>query len=190
MDRLRKESEIFAGQIIEQDEEMEALKNELDERDREIASLKNQLKTHEEQLSTNRADAKEVVRLRAELDELQESNRTHLMELRDLRRKLRDTKFDSNKMADLEIELSQTKRALEEQKTRSVVTERVDPKLKQELADARRARERAEKTIRNSWRRSGSHRQRLMPSRSSSRTVKPLLLTSRANFQSPRMMRY
>jgi chromosome segregation ATPase len=147
MDRLRKESEIFAGQIIEQDEEMEALKNELDERDREIASLKNQLKTHEEQLSTNRADAKEVVRLRAELDELQESNRTHLMELRDLRRKLRDTKFDSNKMADLEIELSQTKRALEEQKTRSVVTERVDPKLKQELADARRARERAEKTI-------------------------------------------
>ena len=44
MDRLRKESEIFAGQIIEQDEEMEALKSELDNRDREIASLKNQLK--------------------------------------------------------------------------------------------------------------------------------------------------
>jgi myosin protein heavy chain len=145
--RLRKESEIFAGQIIEQDEEMEALKGELEGRQSDILSLKNELKELKMKKSSSQNHANEVVRLRAELDEMQEANSTQLMELRDLRRELREAKVRVGQMADLKIELDQAKRALEEPRTRRVVTERDDPTTKSELADVRAAKASLERAL-------------------------------------------
>ena len=145
--RLQKESEIFAGQIIEQDEEMEGLKCQLEDRQAQIAALTAELAKLKTKGNSKQIDMEEVVKLRAELDEMQEANRTQLMELRDLRKKLRESKANADQVVDLKIELAQAKRALEENRERAVASDRDDPTMKRELENALVVKARTEKAM-------------------------------------------
>jgi chromosome segregation ATPase len=127
--RLRKESEIFAGQIIEQDEEMESLKVELRKRDEQIATLSRELGALRKKTNTIDRD------LQAELNELQEANESKRNELRELRRQLRESKAGVDDVADLRIELEQAKHALDEYRKK---TSQGEESLKLEL-EAERA---------------------------------------------------
>ena len=98
--RLQQESEIFAGQIIEQDEEIEGLRGELDEQRQIHASLSEQVTnlTSNGDVS-NSANESRLTELQAHLDEVQESNKAQREELRDLRHKLRDAQAEAERVA-------------------------------------------------------------------------------------------
>ena len=110
--RLHQESEIFAGQIIEQDEELEALRSEIHNRDEKIVALNRQLATargpnYRPGMLTPDGESPEVVSLRAQIDELEEANETYRVELRDLRFKLRDSDNLRNELARAKFDLDE-----------------------------------------------------------------------------------
>jgi len=131
LNRLQKESEIFAGQIIEQDEEMEALKGDLDDRDNEIASLNRELNILKRNGNTQ-ANGK-IEDLQAELDELQEGNETQRDELRSLRRQLRESRSASDEVDELKLELQRVTRAFDEQKQKFGASAVEDENLRKDL---------------------------------------------------------
>ena len=103
---LRKETEMFAGQVIEQDEEIEELKDFLRARERRIATLEIEIEelkcrpqtppppepimsprsSKEDCGDSSEVLADKVTRLTAEVDELTEANNTLREEIRDLRK--------------------------------------------------------------------------------------------------------
>lgn len=131
--RLQKESEIFAGQIIEQDEEMEVLRTSLDERDKRILTLEKELANIKRKTASQNRDNHRFDDLQAELDEMQEANDTHRSEIRELRKQLRDAKAQANEVLDLRAELEQAEFAMEEMKKKYVLSSQEDLSLRHEL---------------------------------------------------------
>jgi len=101
---LRKETEMFAGQVIEQDEEIESLKNMLLSKEAEQVNLEKQIEslkaskeaaeaaaveavTRQPAFVAPSADPDKIKELTAEIDELKESNQVLMDEIRLLRRK-------------------------------------------------------------------------------------------------------
>ena len=142
--RLQEESELFAGQIIEQDEEFKKMQRLLKKRNEQIVLLKTEVETSGG--SANRADLKvvrerdhriaellkkivslenqihvleddtETKNLKAELDEMQEAAESNRTELRELRQQLWEAKDAAGAAGDLRVKLDQAKRELEEYK--------------------------------------------------------------------------
>lgn len=142
--RLQEESELFAGQIIEQDEEFKKMQRLLKKRNEQIVLLKTEVETSGG--SPNRADLKvvrerdqriaellkkivslenqlhvleddtETKNLKAELDEMQEAAESNRTELRELRQQLWEAKDAAGAAGDLRVQLDQAKRELEEYK--------------------------------------------------------------------------
>ena len=129
--RLQKESEIFAGQIIEQDEEIEALRHELSDRNEELASVERELAAVRRKMSSRNRG--EVTDLRAQVDEMQEANETQRVELRDLRKQLRDAKSTADEAMDLKAELDQANLALEDMRRKIDLNARDDASLRKSL---------------------------------------------------------
>lgn len=138
IDRLQEESEIFAGQIIEQDEEFKrmqrvlirreeqiaSMQTEIDgfnerntihdstvlqDRNRQISELKGKIEALESQRSQNTVDPVEMKNLRAELDEMQEAADSNRVELRDLRQQLWKAKDAAGAASDLRVQLDQAR---------------------------------------------------------------------------------
>lgn len=143
--RLQKESEIFAGQIIEQDEEMESLRSAVEERDSRIASMEREVSTLKRKASSRAVSANRVEDLQAELDELQEANNTQRSELRDMRKQLRETKATANEAMDLRAELEQANHALAQMKNKVGSSAREDAEMKRQLEAVQLEKEEAER---------------------------------------------
>ena len=115
--RLQQESEIFAGQIIEQDEELELLKRSLQARDDEVSTLKKEISDMNSKLeATDSAPAneQEVASLKNEVAELQKelvSRNDQLVkleqELSEVRSKQSSRNDDSKRVIDLQAELDE-----------------------------------------------------------------------------------
>ncbi len=145
IERLQEESEIFAGQIIEQDEEFKRMQKVLkkrddkisvlrseieglnrknsvtdnsliEDRDRRISELEKKIELLESNESDAVADPIEVKNLRAELDEMQEAAESNRVELRDLRQQLWEAKDAAGAAADLKVQLDQTRWEFKEYK--------------------------------------------------------------------------
>jgi chromosome segregation ATPase len=144
IERLQEESEIFAGQIIEQDEEFKRMQrvlnkredqiglikkeiegindqnnfsdNSILKRDRQIFELQKKIESLESQRSRKAhiVDPVEMKNLRAECDEMQEAAESNRIEIRDLRQQLWEAKAAGGSASDLRVQLDQARRELNE----------------------------------------------------------------------------
>jgi chromosome segregation ATPase len=87
---LRQEAEMFAGQVIEQDEEIEGLRNALQARETHVVEIQKELNEIKSKPVLSKIDASTVQDMEAEIDELKEGNSVQRDELRILRRTARD----------------------------------------------------------------------------------------------------
>jgi chromosome segregation ATPase len=145
--QLRKENEIFAGQIVDQDEEMEALRSDLADRDAQVTTLSQELGTLRRQVNTRHVEKSRVDGLRAQLDELQEANEAQREELRVLRRQLREAKADVDRLDEMKLELAEARQELDEYRSKAGRSAREDGELKRQLDDAVAAKEEAKKNM-------------------------------------------
>lgn len=145
--RLQKESEIFAGQIIEQDEEMETLRLTISEREARIAEVERENSSLKRKASSITRENVRVDDLQAELDELQEANNTQRADLRDMRKQLREAMAKANEAQDLRAELEQAKYALEQLNSKAGTTAREDANLRRRLEIAQLEKDDIEKKL-------------------------------------------
>jgi hypothetical protein len=132
--QLQQEADVFAGQVIELDGEIEQLKSALSIQERKVLELEDQLAKAKSQPVANSSS---VHRLEAEIDELKEANTTQRNELRELRRKAWEAESASDEMARLRNEAAAAQQAANDKK---VVLEKLEQdrlKLQEEL-DAER----------------------------------------------------
>jgi len=139
--RLQQESEIFAGQIIEQDEEMGVLRATADERATLILELEKDLISSKRKTVSHDRDMGRFEDMQAELDEIQEANDTHRYEIRDLRKQLRESKTHTNEVLDLRAELEQAQYAMEETKRNLAFSTEEEIKLHNEIEVALESKE-------------------------------------------------
>ena len=107
--RLQQESEMIAGQIIEQDEELEEIgyqveqnKSKKEQFEREISTMKSKFIKVESKESLS--DIKE------ELQEIEEANDKLRNEMKELRKKVRMSQISQDQMSDLEAELLESRK--------------------------------------------------------------------------------
>lgn len=135
---LRKETEMFAGQVIEQDQEIEALKLALEERDNQLAGVQNEVKVLKEKAqeisSQPVIDVAKVKELSAEVDELKEANAVLRDEIRLLRRKSREYESAASRIDELKQEIQDRVKDSDE-------FERMIDNLSKEKADLTKALE-------------------------------------------------
>jgi hypothetical protein len=137
--KLQQESEMFAGQIIELDEEIEDLRRQLSEKDSTLRqklfeqSEAKEYKSRIEDLKATLLEEKGKVvelendmkhlksklksssnldRVREELEEVEQSNESLSREVRELRRKIRSAQLEADRVPDLESEISSLKDTL------------------------------------------------------------------------------
>ena len=118
--RLQQESEIFAGQIIEQDDELEKLKKEAETRDGQIAALKKQIHSRGTIISPRSFSEEEESAAKKELTKVQSDLRARDTQIEQLRREL-ETKQGGpgsngsiQKVAELQAELDEIQEASED----------------------------------------------------------------------------
>jgi len=140
VEQLRQETEMFAGQVIEQDEEIEGLTATLRIRDDQVKALEKELELLRARSSGDTEDHVRVRDLEAEIDELKEANKSQRDELRELRQASRqfgssadavagarkeayDAKQDSKRLQrmvdDLELEIKSLIRQLDEERSKN-----------------------------------------------------------------------
>lgn len=127
--RLQQESEIFAGQIIEQDEEMETLKRDLQVRDEQVLALKkeiSELKSRGSQVDASELKLRDqrVSALKLEISMLQADMKTRETELANEKNKSREvqsvpsaSKNDSKRLIELQAEIDELQEAQETNRT-------------------------------------------------------------------------
>lgn len=154
MKKLQKESEIFASQIIEQDEEMQLLRLDLEDRDKEVTDLRKELADLHNELATTKSkstsrdrDLDRIADLQAELDEMQEANETQRQEVRDLRRQIRDSQSSLDSVDDLRLELEHANKSLSEMRSKVGHSAQQDASLRDELNEAIAGKDAAEKEL-------------------------------------------
>lgn len=119
--RLKHESEIFAAQIIDQDEEFEGLNTRLKEKSSEVASLRREI-------ASSSAEVRNAKKLEQQLVELNEENNRNLIRINNLEVKLRDADLknagvDGFQVERLKLELKNTvadKEATEERLNKQI----------------------------------------------------------------------
>jgi chromosome segregation ATPase len=138
--KLQKESEIFASQIIDQDEELETLRAAVDERESRISILEKENSALKRKASSISRDSVKIDELQAELDELQEGSKTQRAELREMRKQLREATDKASEAKDIQAELEQAQYALEQLKSKAGSSAREDATLRRKLQLAERER--------------------------------------------------
>ena len=109
--RLQQESEIFAGQIIEQDEELEEIGDQVEQN-------KSKKEQFEREISTKKSkcikvESKESLSdIKEELKEIEEANDKCRNEMKELRKKVRMSQISQDQMSDLEAELLENRKEL------------------------------------------------------------------------------
>jgi chromosome segregation ATPase len=121
--RLQQESEIFAGQIIEQDEEIQNLKQDLQIREEQSFALKRELSEVKALGATAQSNGKnsgEVVALKKKLEQVQTDLRARDTQLAQLKKELEDMKgqtksngSDVKKIMNLQAEIDELQDASE-----------------------------------------------------------------------------
>jgi chromosome segregation ATPase len=114
---LRDEAEMFAGQVIEQDEEIETLKNALQARDTRVVAIQKELNQIKSKPVQEKVDASQVQDLEAEIDELKEANSVQTAELRVLRKTARDFESATDKIAQAQRKEAVARKDVEEYQT-------------------------------------------------------------------------
>jgi chromosome segregation ATPase len=106
--QLRREAEVFAGQVIELDQEIDSLKKSLESKDGEIADLKKVIQKLESTSGVRSAafSSRDTMDLKAELDELKEANEVQLEEIRVLRRRAREFETQADQVSKAQHEAS------------------------------------------------------------------------------------
>ncbi|GAX22977.1 hypothetical protein FisN_15Hh128 [Fistulifera solaris] len=106
--QLRREAEVFAGQVIELDEEIDSLKKSLESKDGEINDLKKVIQKLESSSGMRSAafSSRGAMDLKAELDELKEANAVQLEEIRLLRRRAREFETQADQVSRAQHEAS------------------------------------------------------------------------------------
>lgn len=173
--KVQQESEMFAGQIIELDEEIEELRHRLDNKsksnDDEVllqheatikrlyASLQKEEDNNrnlEDDIAELRSKLKKnanISRIQSELDDVEETNAKLEKEIRELRRKLRNSQLESEKVPNLESELSMLREnmsKLQLQSTKRQLEKVVDMKTQVDLERAIEQRDAYESQLRDS----------------------------------------
>jgi len=134
---LRQEAEMFAGQVIEQDEEIEALKNALQARDARVVVLQKEVNELKSKPAPAKVDTSKLMDLEAEIDELKEANEVQRDELRLLRRTARKYETVAERISEAEREEVLAKKDMEEFKTMSDDLARDKTALLKELEEAK-----------------------------------------------------
>jgi chromosome segregation ATPase len=173
--KVKQESEMFAGQIIELDEEIEELHHRLEDNlksvDDEVllkheatikrlyASLQREEDINrdlEDEISELRSKLKKnlnISRIQSELEDVEETNAKLEKEIRELRRKLRTSQLESEKVPDLESELSilrESMNKLQVESTKRQIEKVVDMKTQVDLERAKEQRDAFESQLRDS----------------------------------------
>eukprot|EP01082_Thalassiosira_pseudonana_P006629 g5791.t1 g5791 contig20:167848-172306(-) len=95
--RLQHESEIFAAQIIDQDEEFEGLNAQLQEKTAEIGSLK-------KEIASSKVDARKVAKLQVQLDEAEREKQHSADRVKVLERRLDEAESKNVEKVGFEVE--------------------------------------------------------------------------------------
>ena len=147
--RLKEEAQVFASQVIELDDEIEKLKKELSSKE-----------AHLEDLEKHLADAKKVTlpiddlaqsakiqNLEAEIDELKEANETQRVELRELRKKVREAEEAPDQIAMAKNEALQAKQEADQHKRAADDLAQEKTAIHQELEATRAEKQEIEQTF-------------------------------------------
>lgn len=173
--KVQQESEMFAGQIIELDEEIEELHHRLEDKVKSVddevllqheatikrlhASLQREEDLNrdlEDEISELRGKLKKnlnISRIQSELEDVEETNANLEKEIRELRRKLRTSQLESEKVPDLESELSvlrESMNKLQVESTKRQIEKVVDMKTQVDLERAIEQRDAFETQLRDS----------------------------------------
>lgn len=106
--QLQSEAEVFAGQVIELDEEIESLRNSVTQKECRISELEKELEVAKKS-SQGDSNPHHIVQLKAEIDELKEAYDTQQEELRALRRREREYDKNSDAYASLQRDLQRSR---------------------------------------------------------------------------------
>mmetsp|Transcript_10940 Transcript_10940/g.23132 ORF Transcript_10940/g.23132 Transcript_10940/m.23132 type:complete len:1699 (+) Transcript_10940:75-5171(+) len=131
--RLQHESEIFAAQVIEQDEELEEMNTKLAEKNQQISALKREL-------SSNKSDEIFVASLEEKVEELQDQKRRNLKRIHDLEDRLEETESKSRQASRDGFEVEKLKMELQNAITSKDLTEE---KLTSQIESLRKLRNHA-----------------------------------------------
>lgn len=114
VEKLLQETEMFAGQVIEQDEQIDSLRKSLLQKNELVTQLEKIITRlrKKETPSNSESDRNRV--LEAEIDELRESNRDKMEELRLLRRTAREFALSADCLAEAQQETRESQRLTEE----------------------------------------------------------------------------
>jgi chromosome segregation ATPase len=132
--QLREEAEVFAGQVIELDEEINALRAEVTNRDSRLVEFERELKNLRNRPSPAKADTMVVMNLKAEIDELREANLTQQNELRLLRRKARDVETLPDEFASVQGKLQEVRREVQTLKQAELVVTQSKERFEKQVA--------------------------------------------------------
>ncbi|KAL7470415.1 hypothetical protein ACHAXS_010654 [Conticribra weissflogii] len=131
--RLQHESEIFAAQVIEQDEELEEMKTKLAEKNQQISALKREI-------SSNKSDEIFVASLEEKVEDLQEQKRRNMRRIHDLEDKLEEAESKSRQASRDGFEVEKLKMELQNAITTKDLTEE---KLTSQIESLRKLRNHA-----------------------------------------------
>jgi chromosome segregation ATPase len=84
---LRRETEMFAEQVIEQEEEIESLTKRLQSREEQVVELEQQIADLTAKITTSTASTNTIADLSSQVDELEDANQLLQEEMRELKRK-------------------------------------------------------------------------------------------------------
>jgi len=133
--RLQHESEIFAAQIIDQDEEFESLNERLKERTNEVADMKREI-------ASSSTEMRQLKSLQAQLDELRDDKRLNTSRIHELEDELKDAEL--KKGMDTGIEVQRLKLELEKTNDKNTETEE---RLTNQIESLRKLRNHAVETF-------------------------------------------
>ena len=144
--QLRQETEVYAGQVIELNEDIEALKGEVASRDTRIQSLNKHIDELKLKVASASSppppppppvNASRVVDLEAEIDEMKEANEVQRDELRLLRRKVRDLEVREDEVSEIRNALKAAEAEIERLLSQLEGATEEKDRIEKQLADIR-----------------------------------------------------
>jgi len=148
--RLQQESEIFASQVIEQDREIDGLKTALEEKNRMNSDLKKEISSLRAKLDSLEKETSNLADLKAHLEEVKSNNTRQREGLREMRKKVKDTIIQSDRIKELETEIAAAKSALKDMEEKIKDQSKQEDKensLRKDLSEAIESKEATEERL-------------------------------------------